>query len=77
VIDRAFQKSGFGSKIIDLLSQNAKENGFKALGIGVHLKIHKALLFWVKNRFGKILELEGNTKIDVDKFPIVKMKRIL
>ncbi len=77
VIDRAFQKSGFGSEIIDLLSQNAKENGFKALGIGVHLKNHKAQLFWVKNRFDKILEFQYDIKFNVDTSPVIKMMKII
>jgi hypothetical protein len=58
-----------------LLSFEAKQCGFSALGIGVHLKNQKALLFWVKNRFNKILEFEGDKKFDVDTFPFIKLKR--
>ena len=48
VIEHAVQKSGYGSEMVELLSHKAKENGFKTLGIGVHLKNHKGILFWVK-----------------------------
>jgi len=63
--------------MVDLLSFEAKQCGFLALGIGVYLKKQKGLLFWIKNRFDKILEFEGDKKIDVDTFPFIKLKKRL
>lgn len=77
VIDQSVQKSGFGSEMVDLLSHDAKQSGFSALGIGVYLKNQKGLSFWVKNRFDKILEFEGSKKLDVETYPIIKLKKTL
>jgi GNAT superfamily N-acetyltransferase len=77
VIDQSFQKAGYGSEMVDLLSFEAKQSGFSTLGIGVHLKNKKALLFWVKNRFDEIFEFNGDKKLDVDTFPVVKLKKML
>ncbi len=77
VIDQSVQKSGFGGQMVDLLSIEAKQSGFSALGIGVHLKNPKGLLFWVKNRFDQIIEIKGDKKLHVNSFPIIKIKKIL
>lgn len=77
IIDQSVQKSGYGSEMVDLLSLEAKQSRFSALGIGVHLKNQKGLLFWVKNRFDNILEFAGDKKFDVDTFPVIKLKKTL
>lgn len=73
LIDNHMQKSGYGSEIVELLSLQAKENGFSAMGLGVHLKNWKGLRFWIKNGFDTITGISSGNEFGTNKFSVIKL----
>jgi GNAT superfamily N-acetyltransferase len=65
VVDKAFRSKGFGKEIIYAVFNEASNNGWNKIGIGVYLKNWSALRFWTSLGFDKIRGIYGDKKYDV------------
>jgi len=71
------QQMGYGKEIIDFIANNAKVNGYAALGLGVHLKNWKGIRFWHKCGFTQITSIKGDREYSETTFSVLGLERKL
>lgn len=77
VVDKAFRSKGYGKEIINAVFNEASNNGWSKVGIGVYLKNWSALRFWTSLGFDKILGIYGDKKYDVEAFSLIGLEKLL
>ena len=72
-----FQNSGAGSEIVSRLEANLKNSSIKGIRLGVGLKNWKALRFWIKTGFNKIIKMSGDKDFMSDNFAVIELEKSL
>lgn len=75
VIDGSYRKKGYAQEVIDKLSQEFMKNGFCKLGVGVYLNNWRALRFWTKVGFDKVLGVFCDGDFHPDKYAIIRLEK--
>jgi len=74
VIDSEFRKLGYSQEVMDLFKTYCKNNGFSKIGIGVYLNNWRALRFWTKTGFNKVIGVNCEGDYTENKFATIKLE---
>ena len=74
VIDSPFRKQGYAQEVISFLKRRCKSEGFLKIGIGVYLNNWRALRFWTKAGFVKIMGVNCDGDYQKNKFATIKLE---
>lgn len=77
VIDRAHQKKGYAQEIIKLVANEGIRGGFSKIGIGVYLNNWRALRFWTKAGFNKVIGIFGDGEYQENKYGVIGLEKVL
>ena len=75
LIKKEMQKNGFGKEVIEAIAKSGRDKKYVNIGVGVHLKNWKALRFWRKNGFDKILGIYGDYEFGENNFSIIRLEK--
>ncbi len=62
---------------MESLIKDAMETIYRKIGLGVHLKNWKALRFWTKAGFDKVIGIYGDKAFAQDNFSVIALERSL
>lgn len=77
LIHEKFRNNGYAQEAIALISEESKVQGFNKIGIGVYLKNWRALRFWTKVGFDKIISISGDKDYSENSFARVVLEKSL
>lgn len=72
-----YQKMGYAKEVIDHIISEAKNDGFRSIQLGVHLKNWPALHFWQKAGFNKIVNIVGDAVHSENTFATIILRKDL
>lgn len=75
VLDREIKNNGFGQEVIGALTKDASETYYNKIALAVHLKNWKALRFWTKVGFDKIIGIYGDKDFREDTFALIGLEK--
>lgn len=74
LIEEKRQGKSYGSETIKSICDECEKAGWKSIGLGVHLKNWKALRFWNKHGFNKILGIFGDKDYSEHHYSVIGLK---
>ncbi len=77
VIDEDFRKKGYAQEAISYISDACKKNGFLKIGIGVYLNNWRALRFWTKSGFDKVIGIFEDGEYQENKYGVIGLEKLL
>lgn len=77
IIDKKFRNNGYAQEIINFISNECKKEGYKKIGIGVHLKNWRGLRFWTKVGFDKVLGIFGDDTYSKSTYALIGLEKSL
>lgn len=77
VISPNHQRKGYAQEVIEYISREAKELRCQRICIGVYLKNWKALRFWTKAGFDKILGIYGDKDYSESTYSFIGLEKKL
>ena len=75
LMDPSHQKHGYGSEVIQTITQEAAKKNYTHMGIGVYLKNWKSLRFWHQNGFDKIIGIYGDKEYSHGTFALMGLEK--
>lgn len=75
VLNKDFQNKGFGQEVIEALVMDATDTIYCKIGLAVHLKNWKALRFWTKSSFDKIIRIYGDRVFGQDNYALIGLEK--
>jgi len=75
VIHEKFRNNGYAQEAIAILSEECKLLGYKKMGIGVYLKNWRALRFWTKAGFDKVISISGDKDYSENNFARIRLEK--
>jgi GNAT superfamily N-acetyltransferase len=75
MIHKNFRKKGYAQEAIDIISNECRVLGFSKIGIGVYLKNWRALRFWTKARFDKVISITGDKDYSEKSFARIGLEK--
>lgn len=73
LLDKAMQNKGYGKEAVSGLINATSQTDFKQIAFAVHLKNWKALHFWIKAGFNKILDIYGDKVLRENTFALITL----
>ncbi|MTI66820.1 MAG: GNAT family N-acetyltransferase [Firmicutes bacterium] len=77
VINPKYQKNGYAQEVIEYISKEVKNLDYERICIGVYLKNWKALRFWTKAGFDKILGIYGDKNYSENTYAFIGLEKRL
>ena len=77
VLHKDFHSKGFGKEVMESLIKDAMETIYRKIGLGVNLKNWKALRFWTKAGFDKVIGIYGDKAFAQDNFAVIRLEKSL
>lgn len=77
LIGKQFRKNGYAQEFINYISAECVKNGYKKIGIGVHLKNWRALRFWTQVGFNKVFGVFGDNDYSENTFAMIGLEKSL
>jgi ribosomal protein S18 acetylase RimI-like enzyme len=75
MIHNNFRKKGYAQEAIDIISNECRVLGFSKIGIGVYLKNWRALRFWTKAGFDKVISITGDKDYSENAFARIGLEK--
>jgi len=75
VLDRNIQNKGFGQEVIEALTKDAIDTNYNKIGLAVQLKNWKALRFWTKAGFSKVIGIYGDKDFGQDTYALIGLEK--
>ncbi|MBD8047898.1 GNAT family N-acetyltransferase [Clostridium sp. N37] len=75
VLDRNIQNKGFGQEVIEALTKDAIDINYNKIGLAVRLKNWKALRFWTKAGFSKVIGIYGDKNFGQDTYALIELEK--
>jgi GNAT superfamily N-acetyltransferase len=77
MIHKKFRNKGYAQEAIDIISNECILHGYKKIGIGVYLKNWRALRFWTKAGFDKVISITGDKDYSENAFARIRLEKSL
>lgn len=77
LLDKDFQSKGYGREAVAGLINSTSQTDFNQIAFSVHLKNWKALRFWIKAGFDKILDVYGDKVLKENSFSLITLEYTL
>jgi ribosomal protein S18 acetylase RimI-like enzyme len=77
VLHKGFHNKAFGQEVMKSLEKDAAETIYCKVGLAVHLRNWKALRFWTRAGFDKVIGIYGDKVFGQDNYALIGLEKSL